>query len=99
MGILDDAIREHLELKRAHGASDDEIRTKETEVFGPARHDAPEAAAAPAETLEPVVAAPPPVDAAEAHVEPVLEAAPPPVEPVLEAAPPPVAAVEAPAPP
>lgn len=35
MGILDDAIREHLELKRAHGATDDEIRRKEAEAFGP----------------------------------------------------------------
>jgi hypothetical protein len=37
MGILDDAIREHLELKRSHGAPDDEIRRKEAEAFGPAR--------------------------------------------------------------
>jgi hypothetical protein len=44
MGILDDAIREHLELKRSHGASEDEIRRKETEVFGAARQEvAPEA--------------------------------------------------------
>src|SRR3954469_14615860 len=40
MGILDDAIREHLELKRSHGASDDEIRRKEAEAFGPVRQDA-----------------------------------------------------------
>src|SRR3954466_14892120 len=39
MGILDDAIREHLELKRSHGASDDEIRRKEAEAFGPARQE------------------------------------------------------------
>jgi hypothetical protein len=37
MGILDDAIREHLELKRSHGASETEIRQKEAEVFGPPR--------------------------------------------------------------
>ena len=37
MSILDDAIREHLELKRSHGASEDEVRRQETEVFGPAR--------------------------------------------------------------
>jgi hypothetical protein len=43
MGILDDAIREHLELKRAHGASDDEVGRKEAEVFGPVRHEAAEA--------------------------------------------------------
>ena len=40
MGILDDAIREHLELKRSHGAADDEIRRKEVEAFGPARAEA-----------------------------------------------------------
>src|SRR5438045_8908019 len=40
MGILDDAIREHLELKRSHGASDDEVRRQEAEVFGPVRADA-----------------------------------------------------------
>src|SRR3954451_1603702 len=40
MGILDDAIREPLELKRAHGADEEEVRRKETEAFGPVRHDA-----------------------------------------------------------
>jgi hypothetical protein len=39
MGALDDAIREHLELKRQHGASDDEIRRAEAEALGPARRD------------------------------------------------------------
>jgi hypothetical protein len=34
MGILDDAIREHLELKRRLGASDDELEEKESEAFG-----------------------------------------------------------------
>src|SRR5438128_445023 len=43
MGILDDAIREHLELKRSHGASDDEIKRKEAEAFGAARSEAPPA--------------------------------------------------------
>jgi hypothetical protein len=37
MGILDDAIREHLELKRRLGASEEEIQRKETEAFGAAR--------------------------------------------------------------
>jgi hypothetical protein len=37
MGILDDAIREHLELKRTHGASETEIKQKEDEVFGEPR--------------------------------------------------------------
>lgn len=44
MGILDDAIREHLELKRSHGATEDELRRKEAEVFGQPRQEAaPEA--------------------------------------------------------
>jgi hypothetical protein len=62
MGILDDAIREHLELKRAHGASDDEVSRKEAEVFGPPRRevaetpldgDATQMLEAPAHDLEP----------------------------------------------
>jgi hypothetical protein len=35
MSILDDAIREHLELKRQHGADDAEIKRLEDEAFGP----------------------------------------------------------------
>lgn len=37
MGLLDDAIREHLELKRRRGASSSEIARQEQEAFGPAR--------------------------------------------------------------
>jgi hypothetical protein len=37
MGVLDDAIREHLELKRKHGASEQEIERQEAEALGPAR--------------------------------------------------------------
>src|SRR4051812_41661064 len=48
MGILDDAIKEHLELKRAHGASEDEIKRKEAEAFGQPRAE-PAAVAAPDE--------------------------------------------------
>jgi hypothetical protein len=36
MSILDDAIREHLELKRAHGADESELKRLEDEAFGPA---------------------------------------------------------------
>jgi hypothetical protein len=36
MGILDEAIREHLELKRQHGAADSELKHLEDEAFGPA---------------------------------------------------------------
>ena len=35
MSILDDAIREHLELKRAHGADESEVKRLEDEAFGP----------------------------------------------------------------
>ena len=52
MGILDDAIREHLELKRQHGAESSDLERLENEAFGPATRpgdpefadpDAPEA--------------------------------------------------------
>jgi hypothetical protein len=36
MGILDDAIKEHLELKRQHGAGDSELKQLEDEAFGAA---------------------------------------------------------------
>jgi hypothetical protein len=35
MGILDEAIREHLELKRQHGADQSELQKLEDEAFGP----------------------------------------------------------------
>ena len=41
MGTLDDAIREHLELKRRLGASDDEIQEKESQAFGKGSRPAP----------------------------------------------------------
>jgi len=68
MGILDDAIREHLDLKRKHGARDAELREIEDEAFGAGDQPDPFAAggelfnevseqgSAPAET----VTAPPP---------------------------------------
>ena len=40
MGLLDDAIREHLELKRQRGASDEELQRAEQEALGPARREA-----------------------------------------------------------
>ena len=103
MGLLDDAIREHLELKRKHGAGDEELQRQETEALGPARRDfsAPEPAAAEAE------AAPLPSDEAAPEYEPApaeprgwldddepqaAAVQPPPVEP------PPPPPVEAPAP-
>ena len=41
MGTLDEAIREHLELKRRQGAGDEEIQQAEAEAFGPGEDDAP----------------------------------------------------------
>jgi hypothetical protein len=41
MGVLDDAIREHLDLKRQRGASEDEIARAEAEALGPARRAVP----------------------------------------------------------
>jgi hypothetical protein len=53
MSILDDAIREHLELKRAHGADEAEVKKLEDEAFGPPqRPDDPDPyAEAPTEFL------------------------------------------------
>jgi hypothetical protein len=45
MGILDEAIREHLELKRQHGADDSELKQLEDQAFG--RSERPGAEAPP----------------------------------------------------
>ena len=39
MGVLDDAIREHLELKRKHGVAEEEVQRQQEEALGPARRD------------------------------------------------------------
>jgi hypothetical protein len=39
MGLLDDAIREHLELKRRRGADPSEIAREESEALGPVRRE------------------------------------------------------------
>lgn len=44
MGLLDDAIREHLELKRQHGADPSEIDRLEHEALGPVRRQPLESA-------------------------------------------------------
>jgi hypothetical protein len=53
MGLLDDAIREHLELKRKHGADPDDLARQEQEALGPGQRNEfaqpPEAAEAPLE--------------------------------------------------
>ena len=42
MGLLDDAIREHLDLKRRRGADPSEIAREESEALGPVRRGEPE---------------------------------------------------------
>ena len=39
MSLLEDAIRDHLELKRKHGASPEELVREEADALGPARRD------------------------------------------------------------
>lgn len=39
MGLLDDAIRDHLELKRRRGADPDELERAEREALGPVHRD------------------------------------------------------------
>jgi hypothetical protein len=41
MGLLDDAIREHLDLKRRRGADPSEIAREESEALGPVRRGEP----------------------------------------------------------
>jgi hypothetical protein len=79
MGLLDDAIREHLDLKRQHGAPEDEIERAEQEALAPARRDPAVAGVPPLEEVpgeqieEPAAVVPPPPP-------PPLEEAPPPVD-------------------
>jgi hypothetical protein len=47
MGILDDAIKEHLELKRQHGAGESELKQLEDEAFGASERPGGEAASDP----------------------------------------------------
>src|SRR3954452_21750703 len=49
MGLLDDAIREHLELKRRRGADSEEVSRLEQEALGPPHRGELAGAAAPAE--------------------------------------------------
>jgi hypothetical protein len=46
MGILDEAIREHLDLKRQHGADEIELKQLEDEAFGAAERPGDETASA-----------------------------------------------------
>jgi len=69
MGTLDDAIRQHLELKRRSGAAEDEVDRLQHEALGPVRREAappaeaveaPEAAESPTAAEVPSVVPPPP---------------------------------------
>ncbi len=101
MGLLDDAIREHLELRRKHGASDDEIARKETDALGPVRReslDSPPPAREESwlsgeETMviapPSVETSPPPPAAPPVVSEDIYEPQPPPPEPATPPAEPP----------
>ena len=54
MGLLDDAIREHLELKRRRGADPAEVEKQEREALGPVRSGTEVAEPAPGDAAEPV---------------------------------------------
>jgi hypothetical protein len=70
MGVLDDAIREHLELKRRHGADASEVARQEQEALGPARRGP-----------EPLEVATATAEHEDAEPEPVMESHAPPLEP------------------
>lgn len=91
MSILDDAIREHLELKRAHGADEAELKKLEDEAFGPPGRpaDPDPLAEAPTEFL-----GTPAIDAKEAAEEAQAGGRVPNVADLQEAPPPPEAAEE-----
>ncbi len=101
MGILDDAIKEHLELKRQHGADDSELKQLEDEAFGAAERPGDEGstpdplAEAPTEFIEQ------PPETAPADVEPGPRSRRPDIADLQEPPPPPpqesASAPEAPA--
>jgi hypothetical protein len=70
MGLLDDAIREHLDLQRRRGADPDAVARAEQEALGPVRREPEPAHAADDERHDEPAAAPPePVAAAPEHDE------------------------------
>ncbi|HET6551183.1 MAG TPA: hypothetical protein VFG79_22145 [Solirubrobacter sp.] len=76
MGLLDDAIREHLELKRKHGANPDDVARQEQEALGPSPRNEfaqPEAGDEPAPPAEPEAAETAETTAATEIVEPEPE--------------------------
>lgn len=75
MGILDDAIREHLELRRRSGADAEEVERLEHSLLSDAEAAEPAAVADAEPEPEPATAEPEP------EPEPVAEAEPAPAEP------------------
>lgn len=87
MGILDEAIREHLELKRQHGAAESELKQLEGEAFGPPERPGSEASDAAAEAPTELMPAPQSGEETQRREAPAiadLQEAPPPPEPVEE---------------
>jgi hypothetical protein len=87
MSILDDAIREHLELKRAHGADEAELKKLEDEAFGPpSRPEEPDPLAeAPTEFMATPEAAEADEEGRRINVADLQEPPPAPEEPKIEA--------------
>jgi hypothetical protein len=107
MGLLDDAIREHLELKRRRGADPDDVARQEQEALGPPRRgefaqpDEREAGPAGGEPEAPAAVA---AGRGDEDAEPLdlpepPEPEPPPPPPDLAAVEPPPATAAAPPPP
>ncbi len=95
MGILDDAIREHLDLKRRLGAEDSELARLEDEAFGPPSRpgdpDFPEADA-PGASADTALAGPPSDELAAPEQAPAAQE---PQAPIAEPEPPAEAVPEA----
>jgi hypothetical protein len=81
MGVLDDAIREHLDLKRKHGAPEEELRRQEEEALGPVRREV-----APPHEVEVEGDGEPAAEAQGSPAEPAAEAQEQSAEPVAEPA-------------
>ena len=58
MSLLDDAIRQHLDLKRKHGASEDEVRELEDQAFGAAERPGDEGGSPAADVFDEAAEAP-----------------------------------------
>jgi hypothetical protein len=72
MGILDEAIREHLELKRQHGAGDSELKQLEDDAFGQADRPGDEQAPDPLAEAPTQFMEQPEIDDEAAHREPTI---------------------------